>query len=326
MLRGFAALSVVIHHVFAVSNGSIGRFSPDWLTTVGAAGVDVFFVISGFIMYYTSFTGPRSSPSAVTFLKRRVLRIYPIYWICLGVIVLVYSAGFMKSHSMSLTQIIRSVLLWPGDPLLGVSWTLSYEMLFYLAFALSLLSASSFVRRAGAVFAIIAGVIVGSLLKWDFFGNPVAIEFCLGMVVAANCDRIKSSNWISILGLLATGALFVASMFIPHKSTSGLDGWSRLLFWGLPSALILIAFLRVPAPSNYVSRAAVFLGDASYSLYLTHIFVTIGYGWLLKKTGLGVVSQELPALLIIMLAVLVGVATYLAVERPLNTLVRRHIK
>ena len=83
MLRGVAAAAVVVHHALEVSNGAASAFSPDFLTTAGAAGVDVFFVISGFIILYTSFPAGRSPLSPRTFMLRRMIRIYPMHWICL---------------------------------------------------------------------------------------------------------------------------------------------------------------------------------------------------------------------------------------------------
>ncbi len=326
MLRGFAALAVVIHHVLEASNGSTGRFSPDWLTTAGAAGVDIFFVISGFIMYHTCFNTDRPAPSAASFLKRRVLRIYPMYWICLAAMVVVYAAGFMKSHSASPAQLALSIVLWPGDTLLGVSWTLSYEMLFYLVFAACLLSPSLLIKRAGAVVAVSVLVVLGGSLHSDFLGNPVAIEFCLGILVAGVSHRIKSSYWLAAAATVACLIVFAAPALVPHKLTAGLDGWSRCLCWGLPAALIVAAFVRVPAPASLPSKAAVFLGDASYSLYLTHTFVVIIYSWLLKKTGLGSMPQALPVLMTVVIACLVGVSAYFVVERPLNNVLRQRLK
>lgn len=79
MLRAIAALAVVVHHTLEESGGAIGKFSPDWLTTSGASGVDIFFVISGFIMFHVTFRDRRGPPTPGTFLFRRATRIYPFY-------------------------------------------------------------------------------------------------------------------------------------------------------------------------------------------------------------------------------------------------------
>jgi peptidoglycan/LPS O-acetylase OafA/YrhL len=87
ILRGIAALAVIIHHSLEESNGALHRFSPDWLTTSGAAVVDIFFVISGFIMLHVSFRTGRASLRPGQFLLRRITRIYPLYWLtCLGAV------------------------------------------------------------------------------------------------------------------------------------------------------------------------------------------------------------------------------------------------
>lgn len=135
LLRGLAATAVVVHHALEQSNGAIGRFSPDWLTTVGAAGVDIFFVISGFVMFYVSFGPGRSPPTAGDFLFRRATRIYPFYWLCCIAMLIISAMGFLASHRYDANTILTSLALLPGRKIIGVSWTLVFEIYFYLIFA-----------------------------------------------------------------------------------------------------------------------------------------------------------------------------------------------
>lgn len=184
VLRGVAAVTVLVHHAIEMSNGSAGRFSPDWLTTSGDVGVDIFFVISGFIMLHTSFRPSRPPIDPISFLKRRFLRVYPFYWLCLLAMSAVFLVGFMKSHAIGPARVVQSVLLLPDDPLINVSWTLSYEVFFYLLFAASLLSTARTTTAILSMAAIAAAILFGTLADVPFFANPVMIEFCFALLLA----------------------------------------------------------------------------------------------------------------------------------------------
>src|ERR1700753_3607011 len=132
MLRGWAAIAVAFHHALEMSNGALHPFSPDWLTTAGAAGVDVFFVISGFIMPHVSFPIGRPPLRPAAFLGRRILRIYPFYWLCCLAMLALGLAGFLRHQDQSAQTILCSLLLFPNSHyLVGVAWTLVYEIYFY---------------------------------------------------------------------------------------------------------------------------------------------------------------------------------------------------
>src|SRR6218665_759855 len=298
MLRGVAALAVVIHHALEIADGTAGGFSPEWLTTAGAVGVDIFFVISGVIMFHTSFGLGRQRPNPAEFLWKRILRIYPFYWLCLAAMVVVEAAGIVKSVDVTGLTLLKSFVLWPGDPIIGYAWTLSYEMLFYLVFAAFLLSRSDIVTAAGTCLSIILIVFLGSIFQWEFFDNPIALEFCLGIAVAAFLHRRPHSNTGVVLACIAAIWVLVAPAFVERATTAGLDGWTRLSAWGVPSALIVAGLARISLPENRVGRLILLLGDASYSLYLTHLFVMLAYRWLTNNTGLGDVSQIIPVILV----------------------------
>lgn len=318
VLRGIAALAVVVHHALEMSNGSPGQFSPDWLTTSGAVGVDIFFVISGFIMLHTAFRPSRPPLTPAAFLKRRFLRIYPFYWLCLIAMSAVFFLGFMKSHSISAGKIVQSALLLPNDPLINVSWTLSYEVFFYLLFAASLLSASRTMTALLSMVAIALTLGAGTLASVPFLANPVMLEFSFGIALALLVPKIPQGRAILVLGAVAAAAALLAPLAIPSVSTAGLDGWARVLAWGLPATAIVAASLSMRRPTGLAGRGMLLLGDASYALYLTHIFGIIAYGWLLKTTALGNLHQLLPVIAVSLLCTAGGVLAHLLVEAPLN--------
>ena len=330
VLRAFAALSVVTHHALEQSNGAQGRFSADWLTTAGASGVDVFFVISGFIMLHVSFRPGRRPLPAAGFLIKRATRIYPLYWLCCLAMLLVSTAGYLRHHEWNGSDILPSFLLLPlRNQLIGVSWTLVYEVYFYLVFATALLLGSMRVSVVGSTAAIIGLALAGGVMPvgtlQSFLANPIALEFCMGLWLAwafarwpaRGCWPIGWPSGLAGIVLLATAPIFTA-----HPDTTGLDGLPRVLAWGLPATLVVAACLRAGPPRTSLTRFAVLLGEASYALYLTHVFVIVGYGKLLKVGAIGCVDQVFLVPVVVAVAVVLGLSAHLVVERPLLAVVR----
>jgi peptidoglycan/LPS O-acetylase OafA/YrhL len=332
MLRAIAALAVVLHHTLEQSNGAKTAFSPDWLTTFGASGIDVFFVISGFIMLYTSFRPGHAPILPGAFLFRRATRIYPLYWVCCLVMLVIMGAGFMHHNRLTPSEIALSLVLLPSAKLIiGVSWTLTYEAYFYIVFAVTLLFRSVLVSAIGTTVLIaIVGLAGGTLGKGalqDFFANPIPCEFALGLWIAVAFTRSVAAGrrWAvpAPLGVLSFVFLALAPLLIMHRDTIGLPGWPRVLAWGLPAALIVAWFLSLAAPTNRFQLLMVLLGDASYALYLTHPFVMIGYGLILHTKAVSQAPQIVIVPVIVLLAIAVGVAAHLAIENPLFRLIRR---
>ena len=332
MLRAVAALAVVFHHTLEESNGAATAFSPDWLTTSGASGVDIFFVISGFIMLYTSFRTARPPVPPSTFLIRRATRIYPFYWICCFAMLGLTVVGFMQHHHLALHEIALSLALLPSSNLIiGVSWTLIYEIYFYLVFATTLLFRSALVSAIGTTAAIaildLSGELLGSGTLRTFLTDPIPFEFILGLWLAIifMWTTAKSRLWAvspawAVLGFML---LALAPLYIPHSTTAGLSGWPRVATWGVPAAMIVAAFLSFGRPGDGFQRLMVFLGDASYSVYLTHAFVMIGYGFILKSRSVSQAPQIAIVPMIVLLALAVGVVAHLTAEKPLLRVVRR---
>jgi exopolysaccharide production protein ExoZ len=275
-LRFVAATVVVLFHstqaitkYFAGSTPEAFRYAANF----GESGVHIFFVISGFIMVYTSFHKKTEVFSPSKFLVRRVIRIYPIYFIYASFYLSFYQL-FAYGKMLSLEQLLGSLLLIPGysSLIIGPGWTLSYEVYFYFWFGLvmacglgkGLLALTSF---------FLASIAMRSVLDTNqpaihVFTNPLLIEFLLGVWIgyAVVSDR-KVSNKLSTAMILLAFVGFLAGFGF---------GFSRLpsvVMWAIPSAL-LVAGLVFKENNGYVSRFVrkySFLGDSSYSLYLLHI-------------------------------------------------------
>jgi exopolysaccharide production protein ExoZ len=269
-LRALAATAVMIFHVsFDIGHnvsppGSLPDFGE------GAAGVDLFFVISGFVMVYSSeglFGRPRAS---LTFLLRRLARIVPLYWVLTSIMLAyVFARGFGPSDA-SPTLALASYFFIPYwrpsgeiDPLYEIGWTLNYEMFFYVVFAVALVA-----RREIAVAivgAVLGAFVLASSLNAHFpsqiayLANPRILEFVFGMGIAMlYCAGVRTSPAVSLT--LVVAAIVEATRW---------DDLPRWIGWGVPALQIVAAFAlvdRAVAFPRFFER----LGDASYALYLTH--------------------------------------------------------
>lgn len=329
ILRGLAASLVVFHHSLEESLYSRATpLSPDFLTTFGASGVDVFFIISGFIMLYVSFPADRPVATPSSFLLKRASRVYPFYWICLLTTLALWSAGLFRS--LEPDAIIRDILLAPSErPTIGVSWTLVFEVYFYLLFAVTLFLRSRILSWALTTSFILGLLMASSLLPpgplRSLMANPIVIEFCFGMSLAyLFISKRLSGSWPLFALPFAFSLIIFAPLFIAHDNTNGLPPLSRLFVWGCPAALILVGFLKVKKSQSRIWSALYLLGDASYAIYLTHPFVMIAYARLLRASSTLAALPQLPLFVPIVLSIslTLGVAAHIMVERPLTRVIR----
>ena len=140
LLRALAALLVVLFHThtaFSEAGSDLLFGDEEYVFAFGAVGVHIFFVISGFIMIVTSRFEPSFQP--FEFMRRRLLRIYPVYWIC-AALYLAFHTFIGELYDISVGQVAGALVLWPGhaSSVIGPAWTLAYEMFFYLSFALAM--------------------------------------------------------------------------------------------------------------------------------------------------------------------------------------------
>jgi exopolysaccharide production protein ExoZ len=264
--------------------------------TVGAAGVDLFFVISGFIM---ATVAPGRKPGA--FLAARMRRIYPIYWLCL--IPWIGIASMLGL--LSLPKLVASVTLWPvfGDfyrPVLPAGWSLCFEMLFYLGTAAALAWGAR--RILLAYLALVALSFIYPTPLTIFIGNLMALEFLAGVAIARFAPRLSAWWLVPAVLLLVASPRFDEYVWLQQSA--------RVFWWGLPA--VLIAAVARSHERLFQSRyfdIPVFLGDASYSIYLIHQLILI--------------PLLLPSFIEILLAVAAGAAIYVGVERRLAILPER---
>ena len=307
-LRGLAALAVVAFHAFQWGDGGFD---------VGRAGVDVFFVISGVIMWRV--TAERET-APLAFLWRRLTRVAPLYWLLTAVVGAVALAwpAFLPNVHPGWKPLLLSLAFIPHFdpaglpfPLLPPGWTLNYEAIFYVVVAATLLAprANRAWLIAGALFVIVAAGVVLADPAYILGANPLLLEFAAGVAVAALADRraLPGRRWS--WRLIAAG---LAALAIPAALGLFNELW-RPLIWGLPAMLIVAGALGLER-SGGVGRspALMALGDASYSIYLIHLPASAVVAHIL---GINPPWLFIPAA--IAASTLAGLACHRWVERPL---------
>lgn len=313
MLRAFAALSVVLYHVIgtSVSYGQgVSLLAP--LAGWGQNGVDVFFVISGFVMVYTQAVNPK--PAAV-FVKSRVVRLVPLYWffsLCLLLLCLLAPSIFRElrptlAHVASSFLMITRLITAEKYPLVYVGWTLEYEMLFYILFGLGLL-----LKKPPLSFAIV--VVTLLLLVTTGLADAIIAEFAFGMSCAKVylANKGRAPGWAAV----GVGTLLMAASIVVHTDLH------RAIVWGVPSFLIVLGSLYVPQIGNGL---LVYLGGASYSIYLVQVFAVAGF-YKLSSARLTFVPPDLLAIVAVAFTAALGCATYELVEKPLGRILGRSRK
>lgn len=313
ILRLLAALAVVFFHVG--SGLVVEGVSSQNFALQGSSGVDVFFVLSGFIITYST----NLSLGTAEFIKRRIARIGPLYWFLTSLLILIAVAapGLLNSVELSLETIWKSYLFIPFpkpnglvQPLLFLGWTLSYEVAFYLVFAVSLMAG----RYAHALTTLVIGSLValGLAVRTDsvllrFYTDPIMLEFLLGMLLYYGYESVLRQHKGSILlllGLLLAGLLgFCFGSDLP-----------RFFGQGLPALALVAGFLLLDVKRSAWTSLLVLLGNASYSLYLSHPYVLqAGTKVLSPNSGIGMVVAVSVVSVLLCLAVSVGLYKLLEV-------------
>lgn len=329
ILRFFAATLVLFGHVQQEIGhhlrDSAEHFVPltfmDW-----GLGVDIFFVISGFIMYFLTSDCFGQPHATLNFLTRRIRRVVPMYWLftSLMIVAMLLFASHVTHFQIVPLHVVLSYLFFPwpradGElfPVLALGWTLNYEMFFYLIYAMALL----FPKRIGltllaasfAALVAMADLMPQQMQILKFFGQPIIFEFLFGIVCAMVLERgirisLPAGLFLVFAGL--AGAVMMKSFGIGQYTSRAITG-------GLPATLIFLGFALVK--SNYeewrFSRALSLGGDASYALYLSHPFSIIATAICLSR--LPVHSPWIDVATMMSAAFAVAVAVHFLIERRL---------
>jgi exopolysaccharide production protein ExoZ len=304
-VRALAAIGVMVFH--------FGLMPPTSLAfRVGASGVDIFFVLSGFIIAHSASGSPRH------FLVHRLIRVIPAYWIATLI------AALFTLQNMDLTGafgwLVQSLFYLPGPQgrpvLIFVAWTLVYELAFYLLYWIALRFA---VRRAPII--ALALLLVFALIRIPIGPGPrpLLLEFALGVGLFLLTERLGALRSIpGLVGLSMAGlgvALLAAAPLLTGYNPDDYQGYQRVLVSGLPAATIIFGLLVAEQSGLAVrSRAVLLLGAASYAIYLLH---PIAVGQLLQLPPAQPPLAWLYCFGAVALTVSLSVAFHLGIEAPL---------
>lgn len=302
VLRALAALAVVAFHSIEANQPHAGSWA------VGLqSGVDVFFVVSGFVMVVAT---ERRSVSGAEFFAGRMRRIIPLFWLSMFATCLAISAGIVDRTPPDVIDVLKTAAFvfytdpFSGQPLpfVGQAWTLNYEVLFYVYYAATL-------RLMPGRQTIVIMVIVLAMSSFRLFADqadafatrmtsPLPLEFVAGMLIARYRSRIPALPGVVAVIMVAASALCLL-IYLPGPRTFAV---------GIPAATLIVSVLRfepVLACSRYAYLHA--LGDASYAIYLFHS---------LAIAVAGIISSS--ATIAFSAAVICGLIAHRYIEKPLD--------
>jgi exopolysaccharide production protein ExoZ len=335
ILRAVAASAVVVAHAQSwISKMTGAPHAPLDLHFLGGFAVDLFFVISGFIMVYTSepMFGRPDGPK--TFFLHRLVRIVPLYWIVTAGYIALSLAFPQFGRSYGLDFIITSFLFIPmlnadGEvmPIVGHGWTLNFEMVFYAVFALAVFAprrpAVALASAALAAMVVIGQQLVPTSTVLAFWTDPFILQFIFGMLIG-----LLYREGLRLPKPLAVGLMVTGCALVYVFRASSIDA-PPLTLWASFSAALLVAGATFGDFSleGPVWRSLAIVGDASYSIYLLHSAPIRGALALSRATSLDFASAPwLYVSLTLVGAIALGIVTYYMFERPLTRYLRSLLK
>ncbi len=296
--RGVAAMLVVLLHCYL---NSVFYFrEPTVFAAIarhGWVGVEYFFVLSGFIITYIHWNDLELRGKAARFLKKRFIRIYPIYWLIATVMLLYYL--FLKKEESGISVKVKSAsdvfylakcyVLYPLYPprknFIDSAWTLSYEVLFYLVFATGIKAGLKTAKNIFLVWAVFIAVlyytgILSGFKPGSFLFNPIILYFLAGCFIAYLIKGLKkkASPLVVFAGIIIAAILFWIYNMALHAGAPAdrRDIVYNYLFM-IILGLLLWGIVTLDTRSNNIEwpKLLLLIGDASYSIYLIHIPVVL---------------------------------------------------
>lgn len=333
--RGLAALWVVLHHVdIAIQKEkyfSLDSVSP--IFAVGYRGVDLFFLLSGFVMAYSFLVSDSyKKTSAGTFIGRRLFRIFPVYlavMLSLTAVAFATGIGAPESSPIDLKLFVQNLLLLPRQDLTTyipvVAWTLSHELLFYLIFAL---------------FFISRFVAWGALLVWSLscltiwaLGistnipsaviSPLNLYFPLG-IFCCYVAMTAGNRWKEVALFIAV-ILCAAAIFFESEATGDVPVFVNIIYAAAFFLFVIALTRQFGKIPKFVEYTLGHLGKISYSLYLVHYPIIIIIAMILTKLGVGASAFALLLALSVIASIFVSTCTYYIIEKPFIIMGKKYL-
>ena len=329
-LRALAASLIAMHHAMAVPE--LSAYYPRPFAQVG---VDIFFVISGCIMWMTTVHGQRGP---IAFWAARIARVVPIYWIYTTLFIAVSLAvpAAVFHGAIDPIHVLKSYLFIPAlhpkenaiVPTYTLGWTLNFEMFFYLVFGFCLFISARLVRLVAMIGALALLVLFGKLVLPSgpvatTYTDPILLEFAAGVALGAMSGHLPRLHPALGWGLIVTGIIW----FIGCYGTGAIQ--ERLIGFGLPAAMLVAGGLVLePMARKNPSPLGLLLGDASYSIYLAHPFAErVWYFVFIHLIGIyGLAGCVLFVGTSTVVGIAGGVASFVILERPIMRASRRLLR
>ncbi len=321
ILRFIAATSVVYYHI---------------TFTYGSFGVDIFFVLSGFVIALVVY----DKQDPLFFAISRISRIVPIYWLLTTLLLILIFIAPKLVHESSAANAnffnyLRSLFFIPFfedkemKPILQLGWTLNYEMIFYAITWISLLLSRKSLILTSTILVLLFfafSFLIKNNMASSFFGNDIILEFILGIIAF----KIYSTSFLKRISAILLFLILIFSyclmIYFQIKDLTT----SRLLFYGLPSCLIILSCVglenKILEVKNEIISFLVSMGDASYSTYLTHWYVIVACRKIFSER-LKIIDFYSPfgVLLTLIFSLIVGQLIYKYADRPMNYSLKKYL-
>jgi len=342
-LRCLAVFLIIWHH----SSFLLGSKQVDKL--LGFTGVPLFFIISGFIMVYTT-RNISSNPvyNFKDFTIKRLIRIVPLFYFAIVVWLIIWRKGFMSDPQWD--RLLETAFFLPhftdtlgpfyGFWILGVNWSLNYEMFFYFLFAISFFFADKRYYFLYIVFLVLLiGIpfVINGSISWDrsdhkpyayeyfnLMSNPILWFFIIGMSIGLLIDKIMCYvQNTKIIYVFWFSSIIFFFAYITKHTPSGL--WVEMI---ASTGIILGALLMDLTKSIRINppRFIVYLGDISYSIYLMHSVIYMYVPLVAAKYGL---EHQLKAwysfYVVLLLIIICSSCTYYLIEKKFTSFLRKKI-
>lgn len=339
-LRGLAVVLVILVHLHHTEAKFVSGAA--WLgawNSLGIAGVDIFLVVSGFVLTYLAMGHFGDVQHLKAYIYARVTRLYPMYVLLTLVLIPVFLVAPVlfnatQGHQVSLW---RSVFLVPDVhlPLIPVAWTLHHELYFYIVLGVML----AFPGRRVPLLILAWAVVTTALVIWGrtvpraeqgaferVFFNPINFEFILGMTAAWWFHHRPRRGAPAVAALALVWLVVGVVAWVQLTGEWWVSDFWRVWVYGVPATLLIWAIVAIELERGWAfMRPLAWIGDGAYSIYLTHllVLVVLGRGW--QRLGLqGDWQNPVFLVLSMFVALFVGYALFLHVEAPILRWLRLH--
>ena len=335
VFRGIAAVLVIFAHCDLIFNQNFQKDFLGKILNFGGSGVDFFFVLSGFIILYIHQSDIGNISKLKSFFIKRVTRIYPIYWV---VLTLKLSASLFFAYDpdtsqRSILEIFKAFILFPqsreilSSSFLGVSWTLTYEVFFYIIFGLLIGLKPKLCFPIVSIWLLLTfthfiGIfdLPKDSLMLNFIFNEHNLEFFLGCLAAYVVSKHKIPQEMTLICLGA----FLYTLGAINYYYKVVD-ISPIISFGIPSMLLVIGSTSLEIRKHvHVNQILIYIGNASYSIYLMHGFFINNITKFVVKVAPDITQNililNMLGLIIAFIALLFGCAVYSYIEKPLLTI------